>query len=279
VRRAGAADRDAVETFLRARMIRAMFPLSITARHGIEGGEGRATTFWIDEAGGAIRGVLGMSGDGMVLPVCPETEARDMAAVIAGRRVMGVMGAAEEVRPLVAAIGLDGAQKALDEDEPQFVLDLAALVVPEGPGHLVPLGDIPEETAIAWRRDYLVEILGTPPATAGATAASDIAHYLAEDSHRALVDGDTPLAMTGFNARLPDIVQVGAVYTPPPLRSRGLARRAVALHLAEARARGVGQATLFASGPAAVRAYEALGFRRTGTWTIVLLAEPEAAHG
>jgi GNAT superfamily N-acetyltransferase len=180
---------------------------------------------------------------------------------------------------LVAAIGLDGARKALDEDEPQFVLDLGGLVVPEGPGRLVPLGHIPEETAIGWRRDYLVEILGTPPERAETTAASDIANYVAEDSHRALVDRVTPLAMTGFNARLPDIVQVGAVYTPPLLRSRGLARRAVALHLAEAKARGVGQATLFASGPAAVRAYEALGFRRTGTWTIVLLAEPEAARG
>lgn len=279
MRRAGPADREAVEGFLRAHLTRAMFPLSNLARYGMDGGEGRATAFWIDEDGGTVRGVLGMSGDGMVLPVCPETDPRDMAGAIAGRRVMGVMGVAAEVRPLLAAIGLDGTRKALDEDEPQFVLDLAGLVVPEGPGRLVPLGHIPEETAIAWRRDYLVEILGTPPERAETTAASDIAHYVAEDSHRALVDGDTPLAMTGFNARLPDIVQVGAVWTPPPRRSRGLARRAVALHLAEARARGVGQATLFASGPAAVRAYEALGFRRTGTWTIVLLAEPEAARG
>jgi predicted GNAT family acetyltransferase len=66
--------------------------------------------------------------------------------------------------------------------------------------------------------------------------------------------------MTGFNAQTADIVQIGGVYTPPPLRSRGHARRAVALHLAEARDRGVRAPRSLRSGAAAARAYEAIGF-------------------
>jgi predicted GNAT family acetyltransferase len=87
------------------------------------------------------------------------------------------------------------------------------------------------------------------------------------------MEGDVPLAMTSLHADLPRIMQVGGVYTPPDLRNKGHARRAVGLHLAQARAAGVGQATLFAAGPAAVRAYQALGFRRVGLWTLCLFAK------
>lgn len=65
------------------------------------------------------------------------------------------------------------------------------------------------------------------------------------------------------------MVQVGGVYTPPGQRSRGFARRAVALHLAEAHGYGVQEAILFAAGTAAVRAYRKLGFERIGDYRIV----------
>ena len=83
-----------------------------------------------------------------------------------------------------------------------------------------------------------------------------------------------PLAMTSFNAILPDMVQIGNVYAPPELRRRGHARDAVAQHLARARVAGVKRAILFASGPAASRAYEAIGFRQVGHFTLLLFAAP-----
>jgi len=76
--------------------------------------------------------------------------------------------------------------------------------------------------------------------------------------------------MTSFNAELPDMVQVGGVYTPPEFRNRGYARLAVALHLDAARKTGVTRAILFASGDAAARAYRAIGFRQTGHYTITV---------
>ena len=80
--------------------------------------------------------------------------------------------------------------------------------------------------------------------------------------------------MTALNARLPDMVQIGGVYTPPEQRGRGHARTAVALHLAALRAAGVDTAILFASGPAACRAYEAIGFERIGTYALSFLSAP-----
>ena len=62
-----------------------------------------------------------------------------------------------------------------------------------------------------------------------------------------------------FNARLPDIAQVGGVWTPPHARGRGYARCVVAGSLLHARTQGVSRALLFTmeSNVAAMRAYEA----------------------
>ena len=83
-----------------------------------------------------------------------------------------------------------------------------------------------------------------------------------------------PVAMTNFNAVLPGIVQIGGVYTPPGLRGCGYARRAVALHLQDARDSGTSEAILFAASPAAARAYEAIGFGRIGDYRIVNFDPP-----
>ena len=110
-------------------------------------------------------------------------------------------------------------------------------------------------------------------------AKDDIESYIAANSHRVLYRGDTPVAMTGFNAVLPEAVQIGGVYTPPAARSRGLARTAVAMHLQEARSRGVAHAILFAASPQACKAYEAIGFARTGDFTILFYEEPQVIYG
>ncbi|MBU7585136.1 MAG: GNAT family N-acetyltransferase [Nostoc sp. TH1S01] len=84
--------------------------------------------------------------------------------------------------------------------------------------------------------------------------------------HWILVAEDTPIAYTTFNAWLPDIVQIGGVWTPPALRSRGYAKCVVAGSLLEARSHGVERAILFTNreNHAAQAAYRGIGFRTTG---------------
>src|SRR2546430_16119428 len=78
-----------------------------------------------------------------------------------------------------------------------------------------------------------------------------------------LVAGETPVSYAVFNAMLPEVVQIGGVWTPPEFRGRGYARGVVAGSLVAARKHGVHRADLFAD-PAHYttrRAYLYFGFR------------------
>ena len=277
--RATQADRAEVVAFLRRHLPIAMFPLANLHRHGMAGGHPRAMAFWLRKDRGAITDAAAISDAGFLFPVCPTHPWADLRAAMQGSRVAAILGEAGQVTGLRAAFGLtDAAGHATTE--PHYDLPLADLVMPEVAGlTLHPLADAPRDLVIRWRHAYLVETMLGQEANVDATAIKDIDSYLAADSHRVLFDGDTPVAMTGFNAVLPDAVQIGGVYTPPQLRARGLARRAVALHLAQARAAGVTRAILFAASAAASTAYQAIGFRRIGTFAIVLHAEPQVVHG
>lgn len=270
MRPATEADRPWIEATLTSRIAASMFPLSNLARHGWTGDHPRSMRFWIDRGRGAV---LGTTIGGMLMPLVPDLDFSGARAALDGRTAIGALGDAAQVRPLLAAVGLAARPAKFDDDSPQFVLDLSSLAVPDGPGVLIPLADADRDLARLWRADYL-SLLGEPPGTALKVAGDEIDAHAASGNYRVLIDGETPLAMTGFNARLPDIVQIGGVYTPPELRRRGLARRAVALHLAEAAGSGVARATLFAAGAPAIRAYEALGFRRIGSFGTVLFREP-----
>jgi predicted GNAT family acetyltransferase len=85
-----------------------------------------------------------------------------------------------------------------------------------------------------------------------------------------------PVACSSFNTAIKEAVQVGGVWTPPELRSRGYGRAVVAASLLDARAEGVTKAILFTgeNNIAAQKAYVALGFRHIGDYRIVLLHSP-----
>lgn len=276
--RATEADRGEIEAFLTPLSEYAMFPLSNLAHHGMNGGHPHAVTFWITRKADRITDVLTQTEAGNVIPVLPSQDYTAAAAALDGRAVAGIIGSTHWARGLEAACHLTAAASTLNRDEPHYLLNLADLHTPEGPGALVPLSDVAPPIIKAWMAEYEVEALHTPPADAPAKVDQSYARLIAAGSHKALVDGTTPLAMTGLNARLPHIVQVGGVYTPIGLRGQRHARRAVALHLAEAKAQGVTRATLFSANPSASRAYQAIGFRQTGLWTLLLYRDTQVAH-
>ena len=271
---AEAGDVAAIEAFLEARVVGSMFALLNLRAHGLEGDHPYAMRFWLRREGGEITDVLGLSRAGGLMPQCPTGPWADCAEALRGQDVTAVIGHAEQCRPLMAAAGLDGAPATLDQDEPHMLLDMAALQVPEGAGEIVPLGDIARDVSLGWMEAYQREALNTPEVDVSPRALTSYDNYIESGSHVALVADGVPLAMTGFNARLPQIVQIGGVYTPPDLRNRGHARRAVALHLAQARDAGVTQAALFSGSDAAGRAYAAIGFKTIGAWTLALFDGP-----
>ncbi len=270
MKRAVEADLPAVRAFLSARVSRAMFPLSNLDRFGLDGDHDYAPSMWIAERRGVVSGVLAVGRAGMVMPNLDGNDPAAAVGILRGREIAGLIGPTEEVRPLLAILGLAGHPATLDRDEPHFELGLDELRVPDGEGCLLPLEAAHSEEMIHWRTEYNVEANGLPRGKAEAEARTAYQNYVAADSHRVLMSGGAPLATSGFNAFLPDIVQIGGVYTPPRLRGRGHARRIVALHLAEARARGVTRATLFSGSDMASRAYRSIGFRQIGDWSLVI---------
>jgi GNAT superfamily N-acetyltransferase len=273
----GPDQQNEVEALLTARLDQAMFPVSNLRAHGLRAkgfasDHPHATRFWLI----GTDSVVALTQGGMVMALlAQDCDLSSLPSVLAGQTVQGAVGPALSIRPILRALNLQGAPARLDEDEPGFALDLANLQIPDlAHADLVPAAAVSRDLLVAWRAAATVETQGMPADEAAERAADDLETWLDRDSHRVLLHDGKPVALTGFNARLPEIVQVGAVYTPPDLRNRGYARTAVARHLAEARATGTTRAVLFAATPAATRAYLAIGFLPTADFALVLFRQP-----
>lgn len=276
-REAGPDEAADIAAFLNRHIDRAMLPLSNLTHHGM-GRKGRyQMRFWLAGRGAGIEAALGLSAMKMLLPVLPGRGAVYLAPLrplLAGETIAGLIGPAEQAEALRRALGLANAETEHCADEPGFALDLSDLILPDDPAFaLRPITATDMPLTIRWRAAYRGEVVGTTPERCEALAKEDMETYLARDSHRILEHDSTPVAMTGFNAELPGVVQVGGVYTPPDLRGRGHARAAVALHLAEARRKGVRRAVLFAANNAAARAYRAIGFTPNGRMAMIFFQD------
>jgi len=192
-----------------------------------------------------------------------------------GRPLAGLTGPQDQVASARRLLGAESRPAAVEEPEGLFSLELSGLRVPDALRRGVVRAFRPSEAdiplLIAWHAAYRGEALGEPESTARSDAAREGVRALQEArDHWLLREGETPVATSAFNARLPEIAQVGGVWTPPEKRGRGYGRAVVAASLLDARAEGVRQAVLFTSNPAARRAYEALGFRQVGEYGLVI---------
>jgi RimJ/RimL family protein N-acetyltransferase len=270
-------DREALVDFMFAHAPIMMFPLTNLTRYGLGGDNARAISAWVAKDGDAITDVLTISREGMVFPCCPSGHWDAAAAVLAGRKIKGFIGDGPQVVALREALGVT-AQAELDATEPAFLLTIANLKPPATAGFaLKPLSAAPYDLMVQWRANYEVETLFVPEPAASARAEQQVRNFMATDSHRVLFKGDTPVGMTGFNATLPEIVQVGGIYTPPALRGHGYARKALALHLTEVAIDGVTEAVLSSANDAASRVYQSLGFERTGDFALVVYETSQVA--
>jgi len=278
IHRATEADCPAIVTFLRNHIESSMFPLSNLAHHGLGRDHPNAQRIWIETDGPDVTGLIALTEAGSLLPQFPPDRVELFAAAVDGEKVAMILGDARQVSVLRTALGLTRAPLRTLNVEPHFSLDLSDLIVPEGEGTLAPLSAAPTQLLVDWRVAYEVETFGGEPSALRADAARQIARWTADDSHRVLMSKGQPIAMTGFNARLPDIVQIGGVWTPPDLRRRGHARRAVALHLSEAQKAGVSRAVLFAASEPAARAYRAIGFRQIGEFSLCIFKKAQVVN-
>ena len=273
------SDRAALVDFMQDHAPSMMFPLTNLNRYGLGGAHPRSINAWVRKENGSITDVLAISQEGMVFPCCPTAPWHAAAAVTRDIAIKGFIGDGHQVANLRHAMGIT--QKAeLDATEPAFLLRIADMVLPQTQGYsLHPLSAAPYELIVEWRAAYETETLAVPVAAARARAEKQIQTFITTDSHRVLFKDGAPVAMTGFNASLPEIVQIGGVYTPPAHRSQGFARTALALHLQEVSVDGVTEAVLSAANEAAARAYIAIGFQQTGSFALVVYDKLQVSHG
>ena len=250
--------------------VQSMFPLANLQNHGLDGNHPRSPRFWLTRKNGKLAGALSVTKEGMLMPQSPDMDWAGMSEALRGLDLIGIIGPSDQSRSLLDSLDLNNVKTTLDHDEPQYSLDLSDLIIPKGRGDIFQLASANKEEMIRWRRDYDIETLNSDFEEASVRAPNEYESYCAENSHVTLMDGDTALCTTGFNARLPEIVQIGGVYTPPKLRNRAHAKRAVALHLQQAKSEGVKRATLFSANEFASRAYQAIGFTYIGQWTLCL---------
>ena len=271
------ADREVVEAYLAGRPERTMFLRSNLRQAGIEdGGQPLQGTYVGAFEGGALVGVAAHYWNGNVI-LAAEAAAGDLAVLAARlsrRPVLGLLGPHEETVRARAALGMTSAPTTHDGREMLYDLVLADLVLPKAErGTSRPVEESELDLVLEWRMLYCRETLGvadTPEARSQQRASLERLH--ARGAHFLGLEDGRPVSYGAFNAELPDVVQIGGVYTPPELRGRGYARLAVGGSLVVARERGVTRAILFTGeeNTRARRSYEGLGFRVIGDYGITL---------
>ncbi len=286
-------DQDLLEGFLRDRRYTSMFMRSNARSAGLEApkepfGGRYVGAFERGELRGVVaycwNGHLTVQASGAALRACLEKlvppgffelsidKRRESAAWL-----NGMTGDTARVREAMDYLGLE-AKTSLEE---------GLYILPFAERKPAALGGVPitqfhverldfgtlKETEVeqlgTWRRDYEDETMGI------AITADEGAKKMALWASRGLLfvarDAEGELCgMTGFNAALPDIVQIGGVYTPPSLRRAGIGRSLVSGSLDIAEKEGASESVLFTNNPFAARAYESLGFRRIGDFSLLI---------
>ena len=214
---------------------------------------------------------------GMLLLQTPEHLEKLAQACVqhSGRSVTGLSGPLDHVLHARTTLGLDKAPTLIESDESLYAVDLENVAPPSASRNIECRAPRPEECDLlrAWRFAYCIETsVGTDSEETRQDAYKSLDQQIADGTLWIALDNGRPVSMSAFNATLPDIVQIGGVYTPPELRGRGYARDVVAASLIASREQGVTRAVLFTENSSAARSYEAIGFRHIGRYGLVLFA-------
>lgn len=193
------------------------------------------------------------------------------------RPVAGILGPNIQAENVIKKLGLSRLSFGINSNEGLYAINLGALNELSMPSNMrvVSAQDVTKNILIDWMKSYDIEALGA--LDDGALEKQVQEHWnlrlQKNDSWVLLLDG-TPVALSAFNARLSDMVQVGPVWTPPEYRNKGFARLLLAYNLHQEKLKGTKQAILFTDNPAAIKAYLAIGFKKIGNYRLALLEKP-----
>lgn len=277
-------DETVLERFLLPRLETSMFLISNLRQVGlVDRGRPYEGTYAATFEGGTMSGVVAHYWNQMLIFQAPDraNELWPVAVKASQRPIGGLLGPAEQVETVEAALGIDPENIQLDSTDKLYSLALADLIVPAAlhSGELQARRIKADDLAlmIDWRVAYAIETLGAEESAAlHDESRSSIERTFEEGLLWLLEKGGQPVATTAFNAAIAEGVQVGGVWTPPALRGQGYGRAVVAASLLAAREQGGQTAILFTDeyNFPAQKAYTALGFREIGNYRLLLLKQP-----
>ena len=274
-------DEQALERFLRMQSDSSLLMLSNLASAGIEDfGEDHQGSYAAAFSGRDITSVAAHYWNGCLLLQAPKggAELAALALAASGRPLKGILGPAPQVAALRRELKLLSQPCRIQNDEDLMGVDFAALRVPEALESIdlrVRLARSSElDLLVNWRVAFAVEALGDKdsPDLRSQTRA-EIARRQAAKVNLVLEQRGRLVAACSIIADYETSIQLGTVWTPPPLRGRGFARCLVAGALLRVRGKGKTRAVLITSNPAAKRAYRAVGFQVLGAYSLVLFRD------
>ncbi|HGI8165981.1 TPA: GNAT family N-acetyltransferase [Legionella pneumophila] len=193
------------------------------------------------------------------------------------RPIAGILGEDSQANFVIEKLGLQSALFAINYQEKLFSLNLEKMIIPQAIHSysytLKTLQECNIDVIKEWLIAYHIEALGDDVNNPKLEQSiiDEIKDTQLSQNRWVLFVNNTPVSLCGYNANLPDIVQLGPVYTPPSLRNKGFARVAVYLCLKQATTQQVKRAILFTNDNSAICAYLALGFHEIGKYRLALL--------
>lgn len=197
---------------------------------------------------------------------------------VRGGKIEAILGAAVLAQKVIDLLPVADSDLRLNKDEGLFqkrMDDASPTILPIG--LTVRRANESDLSLIAdWRADFNVEAIGLVRSDVmHADAQREMTLRIAEGEIFILCHDDRPVSFCGSSGNLPDAMWIGPVWTPVAMRNRGYARHAVAgcVNLIASERPMLTQAALIAGNPAAIRAYEAIGFCRIADWRLAFCQE------
>ncbi|MBA2652722.1 MAG: N-acetyltransferase [Tatlockia sp.] len=228
---------------------------------------------------GEIRGILAHYWNGNLMMQSPDLiTLKDLVHYFKShctRPICGILGEERQAKIVIDLLEINSSSFALNEIEGLYQLLLSEMIVPNSIYQLKKAKHCDPGILKKWLTDYHIEALGAD--LYNPSSMDSINNSIKEASNRddlwILEHDKLPVSLCGFNASLPDIVQIGPVWTPVEYRNQGYARNLVALCLLEAKKNGVKQGILFTNNVAAERAYFSIGFKKIGEYRLAILRD------
>lgn len=191
------------------------------------------------------------------------------------RPICGILGDEKQAKIVIDLLEINSSFFALNAIDGLYQLLLSEMSAPSSVYQLKKAKHCAPDILKRWLTDYHIEALGAD--LRSPSSVESINNAIKDASNRddlwTLEHDGLPLSLCGFNASLPDIVQIGPIWTPVEYRNQGYARAVVALCLLEAKKNGVKKAILFTNNRAAERAYFSIGFKKIGEYRLAILRD------